>query len=481
MQGRVVYDTARARWIFIAVGPYTTASQPLLVAVSQTDDPTGNWLLYKVELQTGFREAVFLRARLGVNKNWIAVSVARLDDYGGPLESRVFAFDKEALYAGRGTFKAWKVSHTEAGRSWVASFCPAQTLDNTPTMFLVENGSSENGTLRVSTITGAVGAETLTIGVGSPTSSRSWSSRPTNDLDLAPQLGRPNKIYMDDASMRSVVCRNGSIWAAHTVFYPASGSPTRSSIQVWELDATSLEVKQLFTVDDPTGLEFYGYPSVAANGNGDVLVGYSRFSSTTFASAAYSFRKSGDPLSTLPASQLLKAGEASYYKADYRNFWGTVSSTCVDPSNDSDFWTIQEYAALPSQLSDRWATWWGKVPGSAAPSVASWVITMSKSTYGIGDTITATEFGPRSGAASTAVRIEITLTVPTIGKVILVDIGGDGSFVLPANTNVNLGPLQLVAVASSFPPKGAWSLDSKVTTPTTGVLIAQDVNPFVVQ
>ena len=62
-----------------------------------------------------------------------------------------------------------------------------------------------------------------------------------------------------------------------------------------------------------------------------------------------------------------------------------------------------------------------------------------------------------------------------------VDIGGDGSFVLPANTNVNLGPLQLVAVTSSFPPKGAWSLDSKVTTPTTGVLIAQDVNPFVVQ
>jgi hypothetical protein len=52
---------------------------------------------------------------------------------------------------------------------------------------------------------------------------------------------------------------------------------------------------------------------------------------------------------------------------------------------------------------------------------------------------------------------------------------------LPPNINVNLGPVSLVAVSAGFPPKGNWSLDSKVTNPTTGAVISQDLNPFVVQ
>jgi hypothetical protein len=33
----------------------------------------------------------------------------------------------------------------------------------------------------------------------------------------------------------------------------------------------------------------------------------------------------------------------------------------VDPRNDSDLWTIQEYAATPSGPKDLWGTWWGQV------------------------------------------------------------------------------------------------------------------------
>ncbi|MBI3895260.1 MAG: hypothetical protein HY313_04960 [Acidobacteria bacterium] len=39
----------------------------------------------------------------------------------------------------------------------------------------------------------------------------------------------------------------------------------------------------------------------------------------------------------------------------------------MDPANDLDFWTIQEYAASPKFANgdDRWGTWWGKIVPSS--------------------------------------------------------------------------------------------------------------------
>ena len=39
-----------------------------------------------------------------------------------------------------------------------------------------------------------------------------------------------------------------------------------------------------------------------------------------------------------------------------------------DPVNDTDFWTIQEYAATPTDASFSYGLWWGRfVPPSAWP------------------------------------------------------------------------------------------------------------------
>ena len=114
--------------------------------------------------------------------------------------------------------------------------------------------------MRVSTINGAVGSEVLTLGVAFPSTPNPW--REFAAANFAPQAGSAQKIATDDARIYSVVYRNGSLWATHTVFYPAAG-PTRSSIQAWELDATSFAVKQRMTIDDTTGQNFHAYPSLA--------------------------------------------------------------------------------------------------------------------------------------------------------------------------------------------------------------------------
>ena len=168
----------------------------------------------------------------------------------------------------------------------------------------------------------------------------------------------------NDAQMQNTVYRNGALWCVHTVFLPA-GSGTRSSVQWWKISPAGA-VLQRGRMDDPSGNLFYAFTSIAVNKNDAVLIGYSRFSSAQFASGNYAYRISSDPPNTLRNDTVLKAGEAKYDK-DFGgglNRWGDYTNTVVDPANDIDMWTIQEYAetrSITPPVSDRWGTWWGKI------------------------------------------------------------------------------------------------------------------------
>jgi hypothetical protein len=118
-------------------------------------------------------------------------------------------------------------------------------------------------------------------------------------------------------------------------------------------------------MDDATAIHFYAYPTIAVNRNGDALIGYSRFTATDYPAAAFSFRMSGDPAHTLRPSAILKHGEAAYVAMgadEGSNRWGDVSATLTDPVDDQSFWTIQEYAAIPTNhYLGRWGTWWANI------------------------------------------------------------------------------------------------------------------------
>ena len=230
---------------------------------------------------------------------------------------------------------------------------------NVDIMYLARSWSSAWGLLRVSSITGPVGAPVYNAGIGFP-SAVPWDFRGPD----APQLGSTDLIDTGDARIgQPCTYRDGSLWCTHHVFLPA-GAPTHSSIQWWKLDPQTSTVVQFGRIDDPSGDTFYAYPSIAVNKYDDVLIGYSRFSADQYASANYAFRYGSDPAGTLNDDTVLKAGEASYYKifSETMNRWGDYSATVVDPVNDRDLWTIQEYAATPISGSDRWGTWWGMIP-----------------------------------------------------------------------------------------------------------------------
>jgi hypothetical protein len=357
----VLFDPYAERWIFSSASGEKSSDSSILIGVSQTSDPTAGWNIYRVNLGSSVNWIDY--PTLGFNKNWIVVQANIFTIAGNNfVNSKIWAFDKADLYAG-GTGKYTVLSPTN-GFTQV----PATTMDpNLSTIYLLEQSSSGSGKLRVDTITGAVGSEVLTSGVAYPTGSSAWQtfSPVTN---FAPQLGSSENIDTEDGRIQSCVYRNGSLWASHTIYLPATGTPTRTAAQWWQISmsASALgQVQQFGRIDDPTAANFYAYPTLAVNQYGDVMLGYTHFGTGMYASAAYSMHLASDPPNTMENEVMLKAGEASYFK-DFGtgdNRWGDFTATVVDPVDDTSMWTIQEYAGH----SNMWGTWWGSItPGALA-------------------------------------------------------------------------------------------------------------------
>lgn len=107
-------------------------------------------------------------------------------------------------------------------------------------------------------------------------------------------------------------------------------------------------------------------------------------------------------------------------------------------------------------------------------------ITISKPTYGNGDTVTATEFRLENGSAAAPCELKVWLGVPGIAPIGVLNLGSDGSFVLPSNLDVDLGALTLFPVSVSL-PRGNYEFSSRMVDPITGKTLSEDLNPFVIQ
>ena len=357
---RVLYDPYANRWICVAVDDAANATSKVLIAVSQTNDPTGTWNFYGYDHDTANVEWADY-PMVGFNKNWIAISINdfAISNNAG-LGANTYVFDKSTLYAGAVTPTMTKI---DLGTSVGNVHQPVETYDNTTeTLYVIQRWNSGAGQLRIYTITGTPAAPIFTVTALFPTST-GWSTTAV----AAPQSGGGGiTVTNNDSRMQRVVLRNGSVWATHTIFLTG---PSRTSVQWWQFNPASGTVDQMGRIDDPTGTNFYAFPSIAVNANNHAVIGYSAFSATTFPSAAYSYRDAADPITTTRDPLRYKNGLACYRKTfgGTTNRWGDYSNTVVDPTDDTTFWTLQEYAETSVggdctvNNTGRWGVWWAKV------------------------------------------------------------------------------------------------------------------------
>lgn len=369
---KLAFDPYTGRWLFSATANARRADSALLVAVSASADPLAGWHLYRVDADAD--DLLWADyPSLGFNRFWAGVQVNLFDSQKRLGRADLYLFDKADLMAG-GAGRFTRFTFAEGGGTQV----PAVTYDSyEQTLYLLQQwhgNAGGKGFLRLYAVTGPVGEASLHA-VAFPGVEAPWAAEPPNGADFAPQRGSTRRLATNDARVQSVVFRNGSLWAAQTIFLPAE-APTRSAVQWWEISPEG-SVRQVGRIDDAAGAIFYAFPSLAVNQHGDALLGFAHFTASDFASGAYALRHADDPPGTMRAPRLLKAGEAPYVKTGggTRNRWGDYSSTVVDPRNDTDFWTVQEYAQAPCAgsgptLTDCWGTWWGQVapPGRATPT-----------------------------------------------------------------------------------------------------------------
>lgn len=357
---KVYFDAGAQRWLMVSCVDANTAQNAVLIGMSRSDDPLGQWNLYRIDADPADVDWADYPS-VGYNKDWVVVTMNMFNNSSDIFNlSKVWIFDKTKLVTGAATATFTAVTEPSG-----FTFCPAVTHDATEnTVYLLD--TFDDNSVRLSSVTGPVGAESLNVGISTIQSpSYVWTLQ---GGQIGKQLGSTLFIQANDSRMLGCVMRNGSIWATHQVFFPAGGTANRSAVLWWQLTPNGAVV-QHGAIDDPSGNASYVFPSLAVNRNNDVLLGYSKFAPDIYASAAYVFRAGTDAPNTMQTEQILKAGEASYFKdfGSGRNRWGDYSATMVDPLNDQDLWTIQEYAATPVGGMSQWGTWWGMLSLAEPP------------------------------------------------------------------------------------------------------------------
>lgn len=375
---RVHYDPHYKRWIMVCDAYGQSSNSQIMIAVSSTSNPTGAWHLYK--LVVGSAPGNWLDFPcVGFNKRWVAVSGNFFNSGGGYTSDKIYVFDYAALMAG-GTLTYQGL--TPAGISF--TICPAQTFDTTEVnMFCLENYDGSTGKLKLSKITGTtVGSLTLT-GLTYPTSTTHWQQSNGTGDDFVPQLGGGTSYLLqaNDDRVNNVYQRNNKLWCAYTAFLPAGGTPTRVSAMWWQVDTTGT-VNQVGLVDDPTGANYYWFPSIAVNDSNDALIGFATSSTAIHPSCGYALHIHTDGANTWRPVYTYRHGQKVYFQnfstsvstPGYQDRWGDYSGTCIDPVNNHDFWTLQESvpSSSPAPPNSLWDTWWAHVtlctPLSAVPT-----------------------------------------------------------------------------------------------------------------
>jgi len=355
---KIAYDPYENRWIAVTASSSNPVSSKLYIGVSTTSDPMGEWNMYWIDTdpqnQTWFDYPSF-----GFNKKWITVSG---NMFGNDFYSTVFVIDKMAAYNGEESPDYTRFATTDG-----FTLVPSYTYDTTAEdMYLIctsDGNSNGYGYIKKFKLTGDTDFPLFiyegAIGVPEP-----WRNGGGQSGNFLPQLGSSQLINSVDSRMEIVIFRNNKIWAVHHIFLPAN-NPQRAAVQWWELN-TEGEILQRGRIEDTTNLYSFAFPSIAVNANEDVLIGFGVFSSNQYAGAGYSFKAYYDDDNTMRNYYQYKDGESPYYKTfgSGRNRWGDYTATCVDPVNDYDFWTLQEYAASPQNT---WGTWWAYVRPSFSP------------------------------------------------------------------------------------------------------------------
>jgi hypothetical protein len=223
---QVVYDPFGARWILVYLATDSKTESWILISVSKTPDPNGQWTNYAVKGdENGSAPATnwtdFPAIAVDANALYLASNQFDYSD-NTFVYSKVRVFEKAPLYSGADAtwWDFWDLRDPAAADTTAFSLRPAQPYTSSTIEYLVSNSPFQTRTyVTLWSITGvasqnpeisgdnvAVTATTAPPDANQPGGSPGTSSCPT-----------PCLLDTGDGRITSAVFRNASLWLAHTV------------------------------------------------------------------------------------------------------------------------------------------------------------------------------------------------------------------------------------------------------------------------
>ncbi|MFO7682476.1 MAG: proprotein convertase P-domain-containing protein, partial [Chloroflexota bacterium] len=320
------------------------------IAVSQTDSAAGQWYLYSFDGNPGTGTDYFFDyPHIGIGQDAIYLGA---NMFGASfVRNHVFAFDKNAMYAGQSA-NSVKLNVGSTNFTLQPAKLKGYLTGGWPTnasepQYFVDAQYGNNQTV-------------LTVWkFANPWTSPTFTQAGTvtvNSYSLPvsqPQLGGSN-IQGNDNRLLDVEYWGGKLWTTHTVgCNPGSG--TVNCVRWYEINISSGTPSLVQQGTFSSSGEFRSFPDLGVNACGDMLVGYTKTSSSMYPGVYVVGREAGDPTGQLKNETLVHAGEDFYTAYDsVPRRWGDYTGMALDPDGRT-FWYVGEYSR--NQATARWSTW----------------------------------------------------------------------------------------------------------------------------
>jgi hypothetical protein len=349
----VLYDEVAGRF-FVAqfsLPNYPNGPSYIIMAVSQTGDPTGSWHRYGFLYNYGIPDY----PKFGIWSDGYYMSANAFSsgslNYVGTINT---AFDRSLMLTGGAATAITFIGSGGTTYSFLPSDWNGATTPpaGSPNYFLQLHDNAFYG--------GSDGLDIYAFHVDFITPANSTFTGPTfiatspyTTVNGIPQQGTGTLLdNLSDRAMNRLDYRNFGTHQSMVVCHTIDAGGSRAGMRWYEVrkPAATWTLYQEGTYAPADGLERW-MGSIAINAAGHMALGYSVSSSTMFPAIRYTGRYATDPIGqmTIPEETIF-AGSGSQSGLSR---WGDYTSMNVDP-NGINFWYVNQYQ--PSTGSFNWRT-----------------------------------------------------------------------------------------------------------------------------
>lgn len=369
--GVVEYDEQADRWLFAQLSyPSGSGSPPffVMIAVSQTPDPTGSWYRWEYTYSQ-FPDY----EKFGVWPDGYYMSFNRFSGgYAGPGAS---AFDRTAMLAGDPNARC--ITFNPSAADGFASMLPSDCDGTFPTIgipnyftYIATGGSQHLGIFEFH----ADWANTANSTFGNYTQ---LTVTPFTTMSGGiPQSGSSRFLeVLGDRLMYRLQFRKFNGYSAMVLNHSVNAGSGVSGVRWYELrnSGSGWTIYQQSTYA-PADNNSRWMGSIAMDTAGSIALGYSVSSESIHPQIRYTGRYKTDALNTMTIAErhIIDGAGSQTGSWSGRSRWGDYSAMSVDPASPTTFWYAQEYY---SSTSD--ANWQTRIASFTFGNIYSVIVTAS--------------------------------------------------------------------------------------------------------